>query len=466
MKEVQGRGKVFAIDCGGFCPDGTPFYDKDPNNIAPRLGFAWSPASLHDRTVVRGGYGIFYGSQYSREIIQQMRLGFGGVANWRSGSVPFTLTQGVPPGSLEFPAEADLVPEFGAIGTKWEQQQVQFLDPERRTTYNQNFNLTLAHQFKEIGFEVGYLGNLGRKSPFPNINLNHIPPELLPRTDIPVRLRRPYPQFPGDTAQVQIISPNWGVSNYHAMILKSERRFARGYGWIVSYTLSKWIDNEVFVGGDDSTFGDDDQIQNIYNIRAERSLSQNDIRQRLILSPIVELPFGRGKRWLQSGVLSQVLGGWSGSTIATLQSGSPFGVTVNNGPRDILGDNADGKTLRPDVAGNIELPDSQRGQPATGGVQGIQWFNPAAFAAPALYTHGNAARTVMNGPGRLLFDIAVLKNFPVRDQLRVQFRWEMFNAFNTPQFGIPGSALGAGSFGIAGATGSDREMQFALKVLF
>src|SRR5262249_53712695 len=157
--------------------------------------------------------------------------------------------------------------------------------------------------WRDIGFEIGYLGNLGRKSPFPNINLNHIPPELLSHTEIPTRLRRPYPQYPGDTAQIQILSPNWGVSNYHALVFKSERRFAGGFGWIVSYTFSKWIDNEVFVGGDGASFGDTDQIQNIYNLRGERSLSQNDIRHRLVVSPIVELPFGPGRRWLQKGAM-------------------------------------------------------------------------------------------------------------------------------------------------------------------
>lgn len=437
----------------------------DRNNFAPRFGFAWRPFG-HNNTVVRAGYGIFYGSPYNREVIQQLRLGFGGVATFRSGAVPFTLGEGAPPGSLQFPAEEDLVPEFGSIGTRWPQQQIQFLDPNRRTNYNQNFNLTLAHQFKEIAFELGYLGNLGRKVPFPNINLNHIPPELLSQTSTPVRLRRPYPQFPGDTAQVQILSPNWGISNYHAFVLKSEKRFSTGMGWIVSYTLSKWIDNMVFTGGDDSTFGDDDQIQNIYNIRAERSLSTNDIRHRVVLSPIIDLPFGQGKRWLQEGALNQILGGWSVSTITTLQCGSPFGVTVNNGPRDILGDNADGKNLRPDLVGNPELPSSQKGKPATGGIRGIQWFDPAAFAVPARFTHGNASRTVMTGPGIVNFDIGILKSFHFHERRRLQFRFEMFNAFNTPHFGIPGSSLGAGGFGISSATGSDRELQFALKYLF
>jgi hypothetical protein len=184
------------------------------------------------------------------------------------------------------------------------------------------------------------------------------------------------------------------------------------------------------------------------------------------MSPIVELPFGPGKGWLKSGWLAQTLGGWGVSTIATLQSGSPFGVTVSNGPRDILGDNADGKVLRPNLIGDPKLPGSQQGRPAPGGVRGIQWFNPDAFAVPPRFTHGNAARTVMAGPSLVNFDVALLKNFRFQEMRRVQFRFEMFNALNTPHFNNPGSTLGASGFGIAGAEGSDREMQFALKFLF
>jgi hypothetical protein len=91
-----------------------------------------------------------------------------------------------------------------------------------------------------------------------------------------------------------------------------------------------------------------------------------------------------------------------------LQSGSPFGVTALNGPRDILGDAADGKNLRPNIVGDPRLPGAQKGQPATGGVRGIQWYNPAAFAAPARFTYGNASRTALTGPGRVNFDTAVV----------------------------------------------------------
>jgi hypothetical protein len=163
------------------------------------------------------------------------------------------------------------------------------------------------------------------------------------------------------------------------------------------------------------------------------------------------------------GPLDWFIGGWQISGIMTLQSGSPFGVTGVNGPRDILGDNANGKNLRPNIVGDMRLHGGQQGAPAVS-ERGIQWFNPAAFAAPARFTYGNAARTLMLGPGLVNFDSAIAKSFRIGERYRLQFRWEAFNAFNTPAFALPASGLGGPGFGVATAGASDREMQFALKL--
>ncbi|MBI4910899.1 MAG: TonB-dependent receptor [Acidobacteria bacterium] len=441
---------------------GRRLIDWDPNNISPRFGFNYRHNAS---TIVRGGFGIFFGNPFDRNAIQISGLGFDGNGTVRD-PVPFTLQQGLPANALVFPPASALTSAFGARGTQFAVSQVQWLDPHRKTQYNENFSLTIQKQWRELLFELGYIGNLGRKITFPNINLNHIPPDLLPRTEIPVRLRRPYPQFDSDAPQIQIISPNWGLSAYHAFTFKSEKRFSNGLGWIATYTWSKWIDNVIFTGGDDSTFGDIDQVQNIYDLRNERSLSTNHIPHRSVLSPVYELPFGKGKRLLNTGgPLNWILGGWQISGIMTLQTGSPFGVTVVNGPRDILGDNSDGKNLRPNLTGSLELPNGAKGTPAAG-QRGIQWFNTAAFTVPARFTHGNAARTVALGPGMVNIDSGIMKNFRIRERYRVQFRWESFNAFNTPAFNIPGSDLGGGSFGISGAGSSHREMQFALKFYY
>ncbi|MSV28483.1 MAG: hypothetical protein EXQ52_07035 [Bryobacterales bacterium] len=442
---------------------GKYLWDWDKNNVSPRFGFAWRALGTNS-TVVRGGFGIFYGNPYDRETVQQLNNGFGSLYRARS-PVPFRLRDGPPKDAFADVPVADLLPTWGARGTRWETAQVQFLDPHRVTQYTENFNLTIQHQWRSVLFETGYLGNLGRHIVYPNININHIPPELLSRTEIPERLRRPITVLGSDQAQVQILAPNWGMSNYHAFTFKTERRFKDGFGWVLSYTFSKWIDNVQFTGADAATFGDDDQPQNIYNLRAERSLSTNHVPHRLVVSPIVDLPFGKGHRWLNRGGLwNAIAGGWQVSTLGTFQAGSPFGILVLNGPRDILGDQADGKNLRPDIVADPNIG-SLRGQPAQG-IRGIQWFDANAFRAPARFTHGNVSRTVpgLRGPGIINFDSLLAKNFTVGDRWRAQFRWETFNTFNTPQFDLPNQTLGAGALGVVTSAGGRRIMQFGMKV--
>jgi len=295
--------------------------------------------------------------------------------------------------------------------------------------------------------------------------MNHIRPELLSRTEIPERLRSPWTVLGSDQAQIQVLAPNWGTSNYHAFTFRSERRFRAGFSWVFPYTFSKWIDNSVFAGGDDATYGDDDQIQDIYNLRNERSLSSNSIPHRVVVSPILELRFGKGKRWAnRGGATNAILGGWEISTLATFRSGAPFGLNVLNGPRDILADQSDGRTLRPDITGDPNAG-VRRGEPADG-IRGIYWFNPDAFRTPAQFMLGNVSRTVPGvlGPGFINFDSLLAKNFQLSGRWRAQLRWETFNFFNTPEFNLPNQVLGGGGFGLVTGAGSRRFMQMGLKL--
>jgi hypothetical protein len=429
-------------------------------NFAPRFGFAYRPLG-NNNTVVRGGFGMFYGDSYDREIIQQLRQGFGTVYTARI-PVPTVLSQGIPLGALDDVPASQLTPTFGVRGTPFETSQIQFLDPNRRSPYNLHLNLTVQHQWKGILFEIGGLGNLGREAIFGNINVNHIPPQLLAITSVPTRLRRPWTAYGSDATQIQILGPNWGLSNYWAFTFKSERRFQNGLGWVVSYSFTRWIDNLISQG---TPLGDNDQIQNIYDLKNERSLSTNDAPHRLVFSPIYDLPFGKGRTWLKRGLLSQIVGGWQLGMIGTLQSGSPFGVTVLNGPTNLLGDNSDGTILRADLVSGQKLYASDKGSPAPG-VRGISWLNPAAYTSPAAFTFGNSSRTLPGvlGPPLINFDSLVAKNFRVRERWRAQFRWEMFNMTNTPNWGAPNDAVGGGSFGVITSASSRRIMQLGMKL--
>ena len=430
-------------------------------NFAPRFGFAWRVFGDND-TVVRGGFGLFYGDAYDRELIQEERVGFDNSYQART-PVPFTLAQGAPPGSLDGTPVSALTPSFGNRGTAYPQSLIQYLDPHRKTPYSENANISIQHQWKGILFEISGLGTFGRQLIFGNINMNLIPENLLSQTQIQPYLRRPFPQFDSDQAQIQILAPNWGISNYLAFTFKTEKRFSNGLGWVISYAYTHWIDNLIFFGG---TFGDTDQIQNIYNIKGERSASQGEIPQRLVVSPIYDLPFGKGRTWLQHGILSQIIGGWQVGAIGTMQTGSPFGSSVLNGPVNYLGDSAAGTTLRPNLV-MTDLASPNQGQPAVG-QRGVQWLNPAAFAIPALYTHGNASRTLPGvlSPKLINFDMMLSKNFLVRERWRAQIRWEAFDATNTPYFQVPNESVGNGSFGIINSVSatSRRIMQLGAKL--
>jgi hypothetical protein len=238
-------------------------------------------------------------------------------------------------------------------------------------------------------------------------------------------------------------------------------------GWTIAYTHTQWIDNIHFTGGGNSTFGDNDFPQNIYDIRNERSSSTNRFPHRLVMAPIWDLPFGRGRMLGRNWhpVLDAIAGGWQVSTIGTLQSGAPFGVAVQNGTAEIRNDTAPGTTLRPDLTGEpLELPN--RGDPAPDGIIGKVFLNEAAFAKPAQYTLGNSSRTLpgVYGPILASFDFMLAKNFRWGEHYRAQFRWEMLNFMNTPYFGLPNQAFGDSNFGIIGGASGRRIMQFGMKL--
>jgi hypothetical protein len=192
--------------------------------------------------------------------------------------------------------------------------------------------------------------------------------------------------------------------------------------------------------------------QTITNMAAWHGPSGFDVRHRAVISYVYELPFGRGKQWLQDagGAVQGLVGGWQLSGITTLTTGRPFTVTLQTG----VNNNA---PSWPNRIGSGKLEDPTVDL----------WFNTADFVAPPPNTYGNSGRGILYGPGHVNFDTSLSKRFAVGGRTNVELRWDVFNLFNHPGFGFPNAAIGSATAGRISTTVVDnRSMQFALKVNF
>jgi hypothetical protein len=287
---------------------------------------------------------------------------------------------------------------------------------------------------------VGYVGTKGTFLDTSVSNFNS--PDPGPGD---IQSRRPYPGFGRIRMEVDD-----GNSIYHAMQTRYERRLARSLSLTAAYNWSHMIDDQ---GGSVNTGACQCQNPRLRG-KAERASSFNDIRHRLVVGYVWDVPVGSKLK----GMSSSVIGGWQLGGIMTLQSGSPINVTQSGDAQnlDSLG------WERPDL-----VPGQQAIIPASDRIFN-RWFNTAAFATSVLM-YGNSPRNPIVGPGVKTFDLSATKAFrlPFLEAHQLLFRTEFFNVFNTPQFDSPGTSLGTGTFGHVTATKIDqRQIQFALKYTF
>jgi hypothetical protein len=244
--------------------------------------------------------------------------------------------------------------------------------------------------------------------------------------------------------------------------LKLERRFSRGVSFMASYTYSRVLDDVAAstagAGFPGESFGDGG-LQNYQNRRLERAPAQFDTPHFMAVNGIWELPFGGKQRfWSQPGILRRIAGGWQLNGLATFHSGAPLALRSST---NTLGNFGGGQ--RPNWNGqdpHVDGPASQR----LG-----RYFNAAAFNTPAPFTYGNVARLVpwLRGPGTANVDLSAAKNIPITERFRLQFRFETFNSFNHPEFGLPNTGIGSPNAGVISTqANSPRDIQFGLKLMF
>lgn len=409
--------------------DGWPAapYKTDWNNFGPRIGFAWKSFA---HTVVRGGMGIFFAHPFDHGAPNSAALGFEKSASLNTPdngiTAPFFLRDGVLPTSL---GGATLDASFGAVRVgQPATTAVTFFERNRRTGYSQQFTLSLQHELSGgWRIELSGLGNLSRKLPSPNLSINQIEPSRL--TAQSTQRDRPFPQFAG----VTLVFPTLGISNYYAGVLRVEKRFAAGFSFYSTYTWSKFMNN-TDEGG--TNIGDTGVYADYYNRRLDYGPSANDVRHRFTISSVYEVPFGAGKRYRIKHPLRHLVGNWTLSVLGLLQSGSPYTVTVQTNTTNAFAAGA----LRADLTGSPDLDAGER--------KLTRWFNTGAFAQPAPLKFGTSGRGVLYGDGIINFDISALKSFVFGEGKYMQFRVEMFNTFNHPDFGLPGHTFGAPGFGV------------------
>jgi len=423
---------------------GRTVWNGDYNNWAPRFGFAWKPGGS-TRTVIRASYGIFYGPPLPGS--NNMTAGFEIAGDFQSpdnGITPaFLLRNGFP----AVPPPADLTPGFAAVRVGQPVRYApQFIETNRQLGYSQQWNFTIQ---RELGwntlFDIGYVANVGHKLNGPNTSINQVPPALMGAGG--AQVRRPFPQF----ANVVSVSPMWGNSSYHSMNAKLEKRFSGGLNFLSNYTYSKFID-DVAAGFENGNVPGG--IQNLYDRRAEKALSGNDVRHRFNTSSVYELPWGRGRRWMNGGASAFLLGGWNIGTLLTLQQGSPNGVSTQVNSTNSFNPG----TQRANLLRNPTLPKNQRGV--------NRWFDTTALVAPQQFTFGNSGRALFEGPGLVNLDLSLLKNFRWGEGYNAQFRLESFNIANRANFDDPNTSLGSAGFGVIGAARSARSVQLGLRLEF
>ena len=415
-------------------------YNFDGNNFGPRFGFAWT-AGGSAKTVIRGGGGLFYGPTVSNIVATAAALGFSSDVNLIATQPGFnsavTLRNGFP-AATRIPVD-QLGAGFGAVPVgQSPNTSVAFFDRKRPTPVSYQYNLNVQRELgRGMVMESGYMANVSHHLTANDLTLNQVPPALMGPGN--AQIRRPFPQF----TNVMSVNPAVGNSTYHAGFVKVEKRFANGLSVLAHYTFAKFIDDVASF----NDYGNPGSYMDAYNRRLDKSLSGNDIRHRALFSTVYDLPLLRGKSLLDS-----LLGGWKTGVIATFQSGPPFTVFNLTDTTNAFAAGA----LRPDLVGNPFL-DSGRGI--------SQWFNTAAFRAPAPYTFGNSPRSVLRGPGIANVDLSLLKNFNI-ERARAEFRGEFYNFLNHANFGLPGSTLGGPGFGVINSARAARAVELGLRVAF
>ena len=395
--EILNRSAVVDIKgCGGFCPKGTPYYDPNTKDFGPRVGASWAPSAFHGKTVIRTGFGIYYGGNQNDDF-----------SDPAESAVPrYSLSSSDFP-ALAYPLTAFLDPKNQLFSPK-------ALDRHRKDLYYENWDFAIQQDLgKDFVGQISYIGGEGHHL-FSKYTVNLIDPATG---------KRPLASF-GSFG----FKTNDGNNNFNTLQASLQRRFTRGFLFQTNYMWSHGISDASIGSGEAVAF------QNQSCRACDRSSSSIDVRHVVTLNSVYQLPFGPGKQFLSgNGLLGKFVGGWELAGISSARTGLPVNITVSR----TAGALPDGNT-------SGQRPNLVPGVPIYAADQNINsWFNPAAFAAPANGTWGNLGRYIANGPGAFEIDSSLEKRFHLTERVALNFRAAAFNLLNHPEYKTPGASVGS-----------------------
>ena len=430
----------------------------------PRLGLAWSPFKTANRTVIRAGFGMYNDLQDALGYRTDQNAPFNptySLANLPVSQLPLLQSAAVP-------AAAKLVP--GGV------------QPNMYTPTLISWSFRIEQEITaNTAFTIGYVGSHGYHELL-GIDANEPFPVVCPAAPCPANYPPSFPvgiagtpipagsyYVPSATKPNPALNNTWTYfseanSSYQSLQLDINHRFSGGLALRGVYTWSKTLDDGDSLNA--TTSGNEPALaSNPFNLPSDWGLANFVVRNAAAISAVYELPFGRGKRFLADAgrAANTLVGGWTMNSIVTLQGGFPFTPQLSYNPSN----NGDTRNpvrpfVNPDFSGPVIL-----GTPN-------EWFNPAAFLAPPNNSgfYGNLGRDTLIGPGLATWDFSLLKNIPIRERFRAQFRAEFFNILNRANFNTP-NAVTFTPTGVSPTAGlitstatPPRQIQFGLKLLW
>ena len=475
--------------------NGANEYQGNPPTVkfSPRLGAVYS---FNQKTVIRAGYGVYWAPWNYQSVgsANYGQIGYSRNTFISQGQFRPTVTVDNP-----FPRGVDQ-PVGNALGAlTGVGSQIEFIDQNRKAPYVQQYSVDISRELAgniAVGFE--YVGATGRDLGLGGtndgvLNINQVDPSFLslgaalndqvanPFFGLPAgqgksvtsptiqrrELLRPFPQF----NNILMRQATFGKSQYNAAVLKFEKRISNGWGGRVNYTFSRLMDNQF---GETNFFSRNTaQALNAYDLDAEYSVGLLDVPHKITLSPIIELPFGEGKRWATGGIANRILGDWTVSSIISIESGFPIAIasSTNNTGLFTLVQRVNLTGSEPATSGS----DFERIAPPPGASCVVsecgtgQWLNSAAYSIPAPFTLGTSPRTDpdVRTPARNNWDFVAAKALRFGSRVRGEVRFEVLNLTNTVKVRGPIHTVGSSAFGqIRSQSGFMRLTQMMFRLSF